>query len=256
MLTAAASLGLAAILIGLAFSPIPKLSSDEFIGGARVAISLPSGATLLNAADILEPLFPSDSQALRVFSANYPELAAALQADHGGTLTMYGPGASDTAQFVLSIAGVKRDALLPSLSRTFPQKSAYRLPDGQLAHELVADPEATEVQLRRVSGTDWLLFGSATSSLPLAFREESGNLEITTFPVEWLLQISARFPASRSFCLNGVPAAVPIQLESRWKGFHMPLPWFPTPLLSPRPRSPIPIEETTQNYRNFCGIAR
>lgn len=256
VLAAAASLGLAAILVGLAFSPIPKLPTDEFIGGAHVAISLPSGATLLNAADTLDSLFPNDSHALRMFSGNYPELAAALQANHGGTLTMYGPGASGTAQFVLTLSGVNRDALLPTLSRTFPQKIAYRLPDGQLAHELVADSQATEAQLSRISGTDWLLFGSATSSLPLAFREEDGNLEITTFPVEWLVQISARFPAGRSFCLNGVPATVPASLESRWNSFHVPFPGFPTPLVSPRPRSTIPVDDTTQDYRNFCEIAR
>lgn len=255
VLAAAAGIGLIGILLGLAFSPIPKLPTDEFTGGARVAISLPVGATLNNASDLLEPLFPDDAHSLRVFSGNYPDLAAALQAEHGGTLTLYGQSASGTAQFILMLPGVHRTALLPSLSRAFPQEASYDLPDGRVANELIADPEATEAQLRRVPGTDWLLLGNATSALPLAFREEDGNLEITTFPVEWLIQISARFPASRSFCLNGVPATVPAHLESRWKSFHMPFPGFPAPLVSPRPRSTIPVEGTTQDYRNFCEIA-
>ncbi len=255
VLAVAAGIGLLGILVGLAFSPIPKLPTDEFTGGARVAITLPAGATLLNAADTLDSLFPDDSNALRVFSVNYPELTAALRAERGGTLTVYGQSASGTAQFILILPGTHRGALLPSLSRTFPQKVAYRLPDERVASELIADPQATETQLRRVPGTDWLLLGNATSSLPLAFREENGNLEITTFPVEWLIQISARFSASRSFCLNGVPATIPDHLESRWKSFHMPFPGFSTPFLSPRPRSPVSIEGTTQDYRNFCGIA-
>lgn len=254
ILAIAAGICLAAICVGLALSPIPALPTDEFMGGARIAVTLPAGATLDHAVDIIEPLFPEEARSLKDFSGRYPELATALTATHGGILTMYGPHASGTAQFVLNLAGARRDVLLPSLGRAFPQEITYRLPDGRIARELVADPEAAEAQLHRVPGTDWLLFNSATSSLPLAFREENGNLEITTFPVEWLIQISARFPAGRSFCLNGVPATVPVGIESRWKTVHIPVPGFSTPLLAPRPRSPVLIEGTTEDYRNFCGI--
>ncbi|TAK05199.1 hypothetical protein EPO33_04460 [Patescibacteria group bacterium] len=253
-LSVAAGIGLAAIGVGLAFLPVPASPTDEFTGGARVAVTLPPGATLLNAADILEPLFPAEAGSVRVFASHHPELAAALKAEHGGRLTMYGPHVSGTAQFVLTLSGQSRKALLPSLGRAFPQEVAYELPDGRRAYELVADPEAAEAQLSRVPGTDWLLFGSATSSLPLALREDNENLEITTFPVEWLVQISARFPAGRSFCLNGVPAAVPVRLESRWKTFRAPMPGFVLPLVAPRPRSSIPIDGITDTYRNFCGI--
>ncbi len=254
LLGIALGIGLAAILIGVAYLPIPKLPTDEFTGGARVALTLPSGATLLNAADILVPLFPDESRALRDFSRRHAELAAALRAEHGGTLTMYGQSASGTAQFILLLPGADRNVLLPSLSREFPRKVAYRLPDGRIASELVADPKATETQLRRVPGTDWLVLGNATSSLPLAFREDDGNLEITTFPVEWLIQISARIPSGRSFCLNSTPASVPVRLESRWKTVHLPIPGIFTPFVIPRPGSQIPDDGITDKYPNYCEI--
>lgn len=253
-LSIAAGIGLAAILVGVAFLPIPKPPKDEFTGGARIALTLPAGATLLDAADILDSLFPNEALTLRNSSSLHAELAAALRADHGGTLTVYGPAASGTAQFILLLPGADRNTLLPSLSREFPQKAAYRLPDGRTASELIADPKATEAQLRRVPGTDWLMLANAASSLPLAFREDDGNLEISTFPVEWLLQISARFPAGRSFCLNGAPATVPAHLESRWNTVHLPFPGFLTPFVIPRPSSQIPDDGSTGKYMNFCKI--
>lgn len=254
LLTAAGGICATALLCGVAFLPIPLRPTAEFTGGARVAVSLPAGATLVNAADIVDPLFPAEARSLRQFSSSYPELVAALAAEHGGTLTLYAPTASGSAQFVLHLAGANRDMLLPSLGRAFPKESPYRLPDSRIARELVADAEAAEAQLARVPGTDWLLYGTATSSLPLAFREDDGILEMTTFPVEQLLQISARFPSSRSFCLNGAAAVVPTRLESRWTTVRLPLPGFSLPTIAPRPRTTIPTDGTTGKYRNFCGI--
>lgn len=254
VLAAATGIGLAVFLVGLALSPVPAQPTDAFTGGARVTVTLPDGATLLHAADILDPLFADEARSLRDFSSRHPELAAALTATHGGTLTMYGPGASGTAQFVLALQNSGSDRLIRSLARSFPKEISYRLPDGRIARELVADPDAAEARLRRVPGTDWLLFGSVTSSLPFAFREENGNLEITTFPVESLIRIASVLPSSRSFCLEGVPAAVPFPLERRWDIIRMPFPGLPTPLVAPRPISPLPIDGVTTKYRNYCEI--
>lgn len=254
LLAVAGGICLVAVLCGIALSPVPRQPTTEFTGGARAAVTLPAGATLTQSADLIDPLFPVEARALRQFSSDHPELATALAADHGGTLTLYAPTASGSAQFVLQLAGVNRDMLLPSLGRAFPKESPYRLPDNRIARELVADAEAAEAQLARVPGTDWLLYGTATSSLPLAFREDDGILEMTTFPVEQLLQISARFPSSRSFCLNGAAAVVPTRLESRWTTVRLPLPSFSLPTIAPRPRTTIPTDGTTGKYRNFCGI--